>query len=224
MRKSFLIVTILLTATAAFAQTPPDAHTEHQMPAVAPANPAVADWAKQRLAASPRHREWVKVKSGNREVNAFVVYPEVKNKATSVVVIHEIFGMSDWVQLVSDEVAEAGYIAIAPDLLSGMGPLTDPTAVGQGDPRSAARSDHRRSQRRRRLRREASRGWKVAVAGFCWGGGQAFRFATNRPTLAAAFVFYGPAPIRSMRSKRRCTGSMPATMRGSAPLSPKRWR
>src|SRR5678810_151127 len=80
------------------------------------------DWAKQRLAKSPRHQEWVKVKIGNREVNSFVVYPEVKNKATAVVVIHEIFGMSDWVQSLTDQLAEAGYVAIAPDLLSGMGP------------------------------------------------------------------------------------------------------
>src|SRR5258707_8241077 len=80
------------------------------------------DWARQKLAQSPRHQEWVKVKNGNREVNSFVVYPEVKNKATAVVVIHEIFGMSDWVQSLTDQLAEAGYIAIAPDLLSGMGP------------------------------------------------------------------------------------------------------
>ena len=98
MRKTTLILTILLTAVAGFAQTPTDAHADHAMatittqtPAAPAANPAVNDWAKERLAASPRHREWVKVKSGNRDVNAFVVYPEVKAKATSVVVIHEIF-------------------------------------------------------------------------------------------------------------------------------------
>src|SRR5215472_15546517 len=80
------------------------------------------NWAKAKLAKSPRHKEWVKVKNGTREVNSFIVYPEVNKKATAVVVIHEIFGMSDWVQQISDELAEAGYIAIAPDLLSGMGP------------------------------------------------------------------------------------------------------
>src|SRR5260370_21988302 len=83
---------------------------------------AMQDWAKEQLAKSPRHREWAKVKNGNREVNSFVVYPEVNKKETAVVVIHEIFGMSDWVQQLTDELAEAGYIAIAPDLLSGMGP------------------------------------------------------------------------------------------------------
>src|SRR6266851_10208860 len=82
----------------------------------------IQDWAKDRLTKSPRHREWVTVKNGNREVNAFVVYPQVSKKATAVVVIHEIFGMSDWVQSLTDQLAEAGYIAIAPDLLSGMGP------------------------------------------------------------------------------------------------------
>src|SRR5256714_6655728 len=80
------------------------------------------DWAKARLEKSPRHGEWVKVKHGSREVNSFVVFPEVKDKATAVVVIHEIFGLTDWVRSVADQLAEAGYIAIAPDLLSGMGP------------------------------------------------------------------------------------------------------
>src|SRR3954447_24313816 len=80
------------------------------------------DWAKAKLDKSSRHGEWVKVKHGNREVNSWVVYPEVKDKATSVLVIHEIFGLSDWARNVADEFAEAGYIAIAPDLLSGTAP------------------------------------------------------------------------------------------------------
>lgn len=152
------------------------------------------DWAKQALERSPRHREWVKVKSGDRTVSAFVVYPEVRNKATAVVVIHEIFGMTDWVQKVSDEFAEAGYIAIAPDLLSGM-TLPDANAVGKairdlppdqitGDLNAVA--DY--------VSKLPAANGKVAVAGFCWGGSQAFRFATNRPSLAAAFVFYGTGP------------------------------
>src|SRR2546426_7913301 len=93
------------------------------------------DWARARLAKSPRHQEWVDVKYGNRTIKSFVVYPEVKNKATAVVVIHEIFGMSDWVQALTDELAEAGYIAIAPDLLSGMAPNgggTDELAASNG--------------------------------------------------------------------------------------------
>src|SRR5262249_33433662 len=76
------------------------------------------DWAKERLEKSPRHLEWVKVKQGNRDVSCFLAYPEVKDKATAVLVIHEIFGLTDWVRGVADQLAEAGYIAIAPDLLS----------------------------------------------------------------------------------------------------------
>ncbi len=72
------------------------------------------DWAKARLDKSPRHMEWVKVKHDDRDVNCFIAYPEVKEKATAVIVIHEIFGLSDWARSVTDELAEAGYIAIAP--------------------------------------------------------------------------------------------------------------
>src|SRR5438876_2632597 len=80
------------------------------------------DSVKQRLEKSPRHHEWVVVKNGQREVHCFVVFPEVKDKATAVLVIHENKGLTDWVRGVADQLAEAGYIAIAPDLLSGMGP------------------------------------------------------------------------------------------------------
>src|SRR5439155_5913307 len=80
------------------------------------------EFAKARLEKSPRHGEWVKIQQGKRSVQAFAVYPEVKDKATAVVVIHEIFGLTDWVRSVADQLAEAGYIAITPDLLSGMGP------------------------------------------------------------------------------------------------------
>src|ERR1700726_806123 len=80
------------------------------------------DWAKAKLEKSPRHREWVTVKHDGRSVETYVVYPESKSKTPVVLVIHEIFGMTDWVQALADELAEAGYIAVAPDLLSGMGP------------------------------------------------------------------------------------------------------
>src|SRR5262249_60934016 len=80
------------------------------------------DWAKAALEKSPRHRQWVTVKHGNRAVETLVVYPEAKDKRSVVLVIHEIFGMTDWVEDLADQVAAAGFIAVAPDLLSGMGP------------------------------------------------------------------------------------------------------
>ena len=80
------------------------------------------DWAKAKLDKSPRHQEWVKVKYDNRTVDAFVVYPEVSGKAPVVLLIHEIFGLSDWARSMADDIAAMGYIVIAPDLLSGFGP------------------------------------------------------------------------------------------------------
>jgi carboxymethylenebutenolidase len=98
------------------------------------------DWAKARLEKSPRHGEWVKVKHGNREVQAFIVYPEVKEKAPTVVVIHEIFGLTDWVRSVADQLGEAGYMAIAPDLLTGTGPKGGGTDSFNGEVRKAIMS------------------------------------------------------------------------------------
>jgi carboxymethylenebutenolidase len=165
--------------------------------------PATAqDWAKQKLEKSPRHQEWVQVKHDNRTVSTFVVYPEVKQKAPVVLVIHEIFGMTDWVRSVADELAANGYIAVAPDLLSGMAPnggrSSDFPSV---DAAREANSNLDNDQVTADLnavadyaKKLASSNGKLAVAGFCWGGGQSFRFATNRKDLAAAFVFYGPPP------------------------------
>jgi carboxymethylenebutenolidase len=157
------------------------------------------DFATKRLEKSPRHQEWAKVKNGNRTVDCFVMYPEVKDKATAVIVIHEIFGLSDWARGVADQLAEAGYIAIAPDFLSGMAPGGGGSKdfKAQGDVTKAV-SGLKPEQVTGDLnaaadyvsKLPASNG-KLAVSGFCWGGGQSFRFATDRKDLKAAFVFYG---------------------------------
>lgn len=159
------------------------------------------DWAKQSLEKSPRHQEWVELKHDGRKVRAFIVYPEVKNKASVVVVIHEIFGLTDWVRSVADQLAAAGYIAIVPDLLSGFGPKgggssefsgTDATkAVSELDPDTVTADLNAAADYGKQL---PSANGKLAVAGFCWGGGQAFRFATNRKDLSAVYVFYGSGP------------------------------
>jgi carboxymethylenebutenolidase len=173
MKKTFLCMALLAAALPAWSQ----------------------DWAKQRIEKSPRHREWVSLKCGSRTVNAFVVYPEVKSKAPAVVVIHEIYGLSDWAQLLTDELAAAGIVAIAPDLLSGVSGLTDSNAIGKAIrdlPPDQITADLNAAVDY--VSKLPAVNGKVAVAGFCWGGGQSFRFATNRPSLAAAYVFYGPPP------------------------------
>lgn len=164
---------------------------------------STADPSKDRLENSPRHHEWVDVKTPDgRTVKCWVVFPEVDKSVPAVIVIHENRGLNDWARSVTDQVAEAGYVAIAPDLLSGSGPdggATDSfessdearTAIGKLPPKQIksdlkAVVDHAKKM-------EAANG-KVAVAGFCWGGGQAFRHACNDEDIAAAFVFYGSAP------------------------------
>jgi carboxymethylenebutenolidase len=160
------------------------------------------DWAKARLEKSPRHLEWVKVKHGTREVNCFIAYPEVKDKATAVVVIHEIFGLTDWVRGVADQLAEAGYIAIAPDLLSGAAPGGGGTAeLGGADAVRKAIFALPPDQITADLNAVAeyvaklpAANGKVATGGFCWGGSQSFRFATNNKDIKATCVFYGTGP------------------------------
>jgi carboxymethylenebutenolidase len=169
------------------------------------------DWAKAKLEKSPRHGEWVKVKHGDREVNSFVVYPEVKDKATAVVVIHEIFGLTDWVRSVADDLAAAGYIAIAPDLLSGMGPNGGGSEAFKGEEVRRAIGNLKPDQVTADLnaavdyvgKLPAANG-KVVVGGFCWGGMQTFRFATNNKNIKAAYVFYGNGPNAASISRINC--------------------
>ena len=166
------------------------------------------DWAKATLEKSPRHREWVTIKHDGRSVETFVVYPESKSKTPVVLIIHEIFGMTDWVQDLADQVAAASYIAVAPDLLSGMGPNGGRSsdfaegktmeAVSHLNPDQVtadlnAAADYA-------LKIPASSG-KLSVGGFCWGGSQSFRFATNRGDLAGAFVFYGSPPDKDAMTR-----------------------
>jgi carboxymethylenebutenolidase len=159
-------------------------------------------WAKETLEKSPRHGEWVPIKHDNRVVQTFVVYPESKQKAPVVIVIHEIYGLSDWARSVADQLAAHGYIAVAPDLLSGFGPKGGGTgdfpsqqdaskAVSGLDPDTVTADLNAVADYAKKI--PAGNG-KIAVSGFCWGGGQSFRFATNRKDLSAAFVFYGPPP------------------------------
>jgi carboxymethylenebutenolidase len=164
------------------------------------------DWSKQALEKSSRHQEWAAIKVGEKTLNAFVVYPEVKGKATTVIVIHENAGLTDWTRTVADQLAAAGYIAIAPDLLSGMAPADVKPADFPGT--DAARQAIRKLTPEgvtadlnavfEYAKKIPAANGKVAVSGFCWGGGQSFRYATHQPALAAAFVFYGPPPVEGM--------------------------
>jgi carboxymethylenebutenolidase len=164
--------------------------------------PALGDSATARLNASPRHGEWVKVDAGSGDtVNAWVVYPERRDKAPVVVVIHEIFGLTDWVRGVADQLAKEGFIAIAPDLLSrhGVNGGGSETVDQQGAVRLIR--DVTPAEAQRRLM--AAGRWAAALpaardrigsVGFCWGGTTSFALATLWPDLKGAVVYYGTSP------------------------------
>lgn len=161
------------------------------------------DYALEQLENSPRHHEWVTIESQDRELHNFVVYPEVDEEVPVVIVIHENRGLNTWARSATDQLAEKGYIAIAPDLLSntreGISRTSDfetsdaaRSAIYELSPDGVTEDLMAVLKYAQGL--EAANG-KVAVAGFCWGGSQTFRFATNAgDAIEAAFVFYGTAP------------------------------
>jgi len=181
--------------------------------AIAAQDPAPPkDPVKERLEKSPRHHEWVQVKHGERTVSCFVVFPEVKGKAGAVLVIHENKGLNDWARAVTDEFAEAGYIAIAPDLLSGAGPeggRTDSFASADAATQALYKLDAAQVTADLNAagdyvtKLDACDG-KLSVAGFCWGGAQSFALATQRKGLKAACVFYGTPPKDEALAKIEC--------------------
>lgn len=167
-----------------------------------PSWPPDANGAAAALKASPRHGEYVdiKVPGGTVPITTWVVYPERKDKAGVVVVIHEIFGLSDWIRGVADQLAKEGFIAVAPDLLSGKGPKGGGTAE-LGDQATAAIrtltpdevTNDLNAVRDYAIKLPAANGTSATV-GFCWGGSTSFAYATNQPALSAAVVYYGTSP------------------------------
>jgi carboxymethylenebutenolidase len=166
------------------------------------ASSASQDLVRQRLDESPRHHEWVDVERGARKIRCFVVYPEVKSKVPAVLVIHENKGLSDWVRSVADQLAEAGYVAIAPDLLTGKGPEGgDTPSFASNDAATEAISKLDAAEVLADLDSIADHALAlpacdgtISVAGFCWGGGKSFALAAHRKGLEGAYVFYGGAP------------------------------
>ncbi|MEP6507824.1 MAG: dienelactone hydrolase family protein [Gemmatimonadales bacterium] len=183
-------------------------HSDHDtMPAAAsvsvPANaglPADAATARARLASSPRHGEWVTYKSGSDSIRAWVVYPQRKNNAPVVVVVHEIYGLTPWIRAVADQFASEGYIAIAPDLLTMKG-LPNATDSVPSDLATAAIRTLNPDDVQRYIDATASYAMalpsaqkKYGIVGFCWGGGISFQHAVHSPALGASVVYYGVSP------------------------------
>ena len=183
--------------------TPPDATRNPDLPPPGDVlGPDKNAWAKAQLASSPRHGEWVDIKAtSGAPIKSFVVYPERKDKAPVVIVIQEIFGLTDWNRGVADQHAQEGFIALAPDFMSGMGPNHGGSEeLGeQGSQRAIGQlTEDDRVRILNDVRAYAatipSATGKVATIGFCWGGGTSFLYALKQPALNAAVTYYGPMP------------------------------
>jgi carboxymethylenebutenolidase len=159
--------------------------------------------AKASLERSSRHGEYVDIKlAGEKPIRTWVVYPERKDKAPVVIVIHEIFGLSDWIRGVADQLAEDGFIAVAPDLICGKGPgggCTD-SIPSRDDVVKAVRglTPEEVVTRLNAVRDYAMKipagNKKTATVGFCWGGARSYEYGTKQPGLNAAVVYYGTSP------------------------------
>ncbi len=204
------------TAGQTTSSPPPPAEMNHVHSAEAPPAPVAAAsprdeslpadeaQAKAALDHSPRHGEYVDVKlpSGGTPIRTWIVYPERKDRAPVVVVIHEVFGLSDWIRAVADQLAREGFIAVAPDLVSGLGPN------GGGSDSVAGKDEvvklvRKLTPEEALARLNAVRDYAVrlpaangrsATVGFCWGGGTSFAYAAAQPALDAAVVYYGVSP------------------------------
>lgn len=207
-------VAVLTTAACAHngAMASGHDHATMAMPASAPAAGTVMDdptiapgaaIAAARLNASPRHGEWVTIRNGPQpgdSLQLWVVYPQRSTKAPVVIVVHEIFGLSTWVRSVADQLAADGFIAIAPDFLTGKIPLAAADTVGM-QAAIAAISTLDPATVQRQIDAAASYGMalpaaqpRYGVIGFCWGGGVSFAHAVHAPTLGASVVYYGTSP------------------------------
>lgn len=170
------------------------------MPAAPSSLPPAAEDAAARLAASPRHSEWASIGTGADSVRAFVVFPERSGKAPVIIVVHEIFGLTPWVRAVADQLAADGFIAVAPDLLTGRIP--------------AGLTDQQSADTARVIIRTLDAGWvqrtldavarygttlpaasgSYGIVGYCWGGAVSFEHAAHAAALGASVVYYGTSP------------------------------
>lgn len=186
-----------MTATSASSTSPLSQPSDGALPA------GSVDVAA-RLATSPRHAEYVMIARapGSADsLRAWVVYPQRRDKAPVVVVLHEIFGLSTWIKGVADQLAADGYIAIAPDILTGKYTVAPGDTITQAQARALiatvtpddVQRDVTRAAEFAMALPAAQQKW--GVVGFCWGGSASFATAVRaHDKLRGAVVYYGTAP------------------------------
>jgi carboxymethylenebutenolidase len=234
MKRVMLFVAAMAVAAPALAQQvgaavmPPAGQARGGQPQVPPIDvpwndavpPGTADHVARALKESTRHGEWAKIPLASGTLNSWVVYPERKDKAGVVIVIHDIRGMSDTARAVGDQLAQDGFIAIVPDFVSGMGPDGGGTeSLGGGVGKAIQSLEAAEVLARLNAAMEygkklpASNG-RTGVVGFCWGGARSFAFAAGQPALNAAVVYYGEAPGSADSSQQTALANLKAPVLG----------
>ena len=210
MRRFLTLSLVSLAALGACNRTSQEARGSAEEPA--PSRAPSAETADSQLAASSRHGEWVMVPAGQGDsVRAWVVYPERSDRAPVVLVVHEIFGVSSWIRSVADQLAADGFIAIAPDLLTGKGVPSDSAGNPVANRATEAVRALPAEEVQRRLRAVAAYGSSLPAAtdrlglvGYCWGGATVFTQAAHDPNVGAVVVYYGTNPdstvLRNVRA------------------------
>jgi carboxymethylenebutenolidase len=202
------VLCVLMTMSVAAQDSEPALHTWADQQ-------RAQQWAARKLQQSPRQAEWVSVVSQGQDIKAWVDYPSGSGKAPVVLVLHEVFGLTDSTRNTADELSAMGYIAVVPDMLSGLGPhgggtdafanarLTSERLTGLDDAIVAARIDAWADYGRNLARSNGAWG----IVGLSWGGGAAFRYATaERRDLRLVCVFYDVGPPAVTQGPQRDMG------------------
>lgn len=165
--------------------------------------------AKSTWYRSPRRAEWVEIPVGNAKLHTRIVYPDGHEKAPIVIVMQHGTGLDDWMLALADQLAYHGFIAVAPDMHSGLGPNGGNYDSFQFmDDAMRANAKFTRDETMRRFKAAREYGLKLprangktASIGFCMGGGNSFAFAGEVPEYNASVIFYGGGPDEATMAK-----------------------
>ena len=165
----------------------------------------------------------VSYKSGDETLTGYLALPDGGGKHPAVVVIHEWWGLNDWVKEQAQKFAAEGYVALAVDLYRGKVAATPDEAheLSRGLSPDRGLRDLEAAFAYLAARPDV-RADKIGSVGWCMGGGYSIQFAVNEPKLAACIVNYGPLPADSAniaRIKAPVLGNFGADDRGILPAS-----
>ena len=167
----------------------------------------------------------VTYKSGTEDVSGLLVLPEGKGPFPAVVVIHEWWGLDNWVKDQARALAKEGYAALAVDLYRGQ--VTDKQEEAHklmsGMPEDRAMRDLKAALAFLKARKDV-RANRIGAIGWCMGGKYALKLATEEPALGAVVAYYGAPPTDAAaiaRIKAPVLGNFGAEDTGPSPAQVK---